>query len=316
MSVYEYGRTYTALFTFKATQKWFTDGTRSFQLASLILVWLFKPVRFKASRFQGFRDLRRRESKQVTNGSKTAVMDVIDFLFVSLGSSTVQLRKRMFRDAFSTKWRPCLRSIIPKSRALLSFSCAQKDSWQRIFTNKYFLFTLGSVCRVKRFHFGDKISLMTWRILNWGVEVAERRVKRLQCCGFQRTDKAMGQVYRRWWRICREINTFSGSNISWFAFISLFDLFTDSPSHLWTFRRTPSTRGSACHKKFYLHRLTKTHNKRRETSMGRMRFETMTLVFDRKYTGLTPSGQCDWQLLRMTWYIFVKWQVLHMLRVM
>jgi hypothetical protein len=31
-------------------------------------------------------------SKQVTNGSKTAVMDVIGFLCVSLGSSTVQLR--------------------------------------------------------------------------------------------------------------------------------------------------------------------------------------------------------------------------------
>jgi hypothetical protein len=32
-----------------------------------------------------------RVSKQVTNGSKTAVMDVISFLYVSLGSSTVQL---------------------------------------------------------------------------------------------------------------------------------------------------------------------------------------------------------------------------------
>jgi hypothetical protein len=30
-------------------------------------------------------------SKWVTNGSKTAVMDVIDFLYISLGSSTVQL---------------------------------------------------------------------------------------------------------------------------------------------------------------------------------------------------------------------------------
>jgi hypothetical protein len=33
----------------------------------------------------------RRVSKQVTDGSKTAVIDVIGFLFVSLGSSTVQL---------------------------------------------------------------------------------------------------------------------------------------------------------------------------------------------------------------------------------
>jgi hypothetical protein len=35
--------------------------------------------------------IRGRVSKSVTNGSKTAVMDVIGFLCVSLGSSTVQL---------------------------------------------------------------------------------------------------------------------------------------------------------------------------------------------------------------------------------
>jgi hypothetical protein len=36
-----------------------------------------------------------------------------------------------------------------------------------------------------------------------------RTVKRLLCCGFQCTGKAMGQVYECWWRICREINIFS-----------------------------------------------------------------------------------------------------------
>jgi hypothetical protein len=39
--------------------------------------------------------IRGRVSKCVTNGSKTAVMDVIDFLFVSLGSGTVQLRNNL-----------------------------------------------------------------------------------------------------------------------------------------------------------------------------------------------------------------------------
>jgi hypothetical protein len=39
-------------------------------------------------------------------------------------------------------------------------------------------------------------------------EVAETTVKRLVCCGFQRTGKAMGQVYQCWWRICREINVY------------------------------------------------------------------------------------------------------------
>jgi hypothetical protein len=41
------------------------------------------------------------DSKQVTNGSKTAVMDVTGFLCVSLGSSTVQ-----FHDSLSSK-RAC-----------------------------------------------------------------------------------------------------------------------------------------------------------------------------------------------------------------
>jgi hypothetical protein len=39
--------------------------------------------------------------------------------------------------------------------------------------------------------------------------VAETAVKRLMCCWFRRTDKAMGQVYQCWWSIWREINVFS-----------------------------------------------------------------------------------------------------------
>jgi hypothetical protein len=39
--------------------------------------------------------------------------------------------------------------------------------------------------------------------------VVETTVKRLLCCGFRRTGKAMGQMYQCWWS-CREINVFSG----------------------------------------------------------------------------------------------------------
>jgi hypothetical protein len=39
-----------------------------------------------------------------------------------------------------------------------------------------------------------------------GGEVTETTEKRLLCCGFRRTGKAMGQVYQCWWRICREID--------------------------------------------------------------------------------------------------------------
>jgi hypothetical protein len=52
-----------------------------------------------------------------------------------------------------------------------------------------------------------------------GAEVVETTVKRLLCCGFRRTGKAMRQAYQCWWRICREIKVFfSGSNVTCFTF--------------------------------------------------------------------------------------------------
>jgi hypothetical protein len=53
-------------------------------------------------------------------------------------------------------------------------------------------------------------------------EVAEITVERLLCCGFQRIDKAMGQVYQCWWRICREINVFSRYEYHMFYVLYLF----------------------------------------------------------------------------------------------
>jgi hypothetical protein len=66
-----------------------------------------------------------------------------------------------------------------------------------------------------------------------GAEVAETTVKRLLCFGFRRTGKAMGQVYQRWWRICREINVFFFVQVQIshvLRFISICYLFIDSPS--------------------------------------------------------------------------------------
>jgi hypothetical protein len=45
--------------------------------------------------------------------------------------------------------------ITEKQRSVVYF-CGQKDSMQRIFITKYFLFTVGSVCRVKRFTSGSR----------------------------------------------------------------------------------------------------------------------------------------------------------------
>jgi hypothetical protein len=86
-------------------------------------------------------------------------MDVIGFLYVSLGSSTVQLHAVQVADAHVqvqrlvsvVKWRPCLRTVLPKRSVLVCILfCGQKDLMERIFIKKCFLFMVGSVCRVKR----------------------------------------------------------------------------------------------------------------------------------------------------------------------
>jgi hypothetical protein len=78
---------------------------------------------------------------------------------------------------------------------------------QRIFIRKCFLFTVGCVCRIQHFTTGsinplkdvrksemmpDQVALLRLR----QKQVAETTVKRLLCCGFRRTGKAMGQMYQ------------------------------------------------------------------------------------------------------------------------
>jgi hypothetical protein len=130
----------------------------------------------------------------------------------------------VFRGWFQySKWRPCLRGLLLKDRFLLSVFCGQNDSMQRIFIIKCFLFTVGSVCRVKQFTTGFEIfSQGRSKVADdarAGAEVAETTVKRLLCCWFRRTGKAMGQVYQCFGKICRGTSVFfSGSNIICFTF--------------------------------------------------------------------------------------------------
>jgi hypothetical protein len=123
-------------------------------------------------------------------------------------------------------------NVLPKRSVLLCDICAQKDSMQRIFIQKCFLFTVGKVCCVKRFTTGWQTFRWWRRGWNGGVEVAETTDKRLLCCGFRRTGKAMGQVYQCLWRIWLEINVFPQVRIShvW-SFVSICDLFTSPPSY-------------------------------------------------------------------------------------
>jgi hypothetical protein len=189
--------------------------------------------------------IRGRISKWVTNGSKTTVMDVIGFLCVSLGSSTVQIYDSLGRRracpcsvaGFSSKMATVLEKCTTgEQRSVMDFR-GQIDSRQRIFIKKCFLFMVGRVCRVKRFTIGSintpknvrKSHILPDQVRKW----LRQESKRLLCFGFRRTGKAMGQVYQCWWRICREINVFFQVRVSHvLCFMSICDLFTDSPSQL------------------------------------------------------------------------------------
>jgi hypothetical protein len=70
------------------------------------------------------------------------------------------------------------------------------------------------------------------------MQVAETTVKRLPCCEFRSTGKANGELYQCWWRICRELNVSSQVRISHAFFLSICDLFSDSPSYYSPFRCT------------------------------------------------------------------------------
>jgi hypothetical protein len=81
----------------------------------------------------------------------------------------------------------------------------------------------GSQLGVKRFADDEEVETEVWKWLR----------QRSKDCGFQCTGKAMGQVYQRWWRICREINAFSQVRTSHvLRFMSICELFTDSPSYV------------------------------------------------------------------------------------
>jgi hypothetical protein len=96
-------------------------------------------------------------------------MDVLGFLSVSLGSSTVQLHDRQIADEHAHVQRMVSgikmatvfeEYITEEQRSVVGFLfCGQKNSKRRIFIKNCFLFTVRSVCRVKRFTTGSRNSL-------------------------------------------------------------------------------------------------------------------------------------------------------------
>jgi hypothetical protein len=85
-------------------------------------------------------------------------MKIIGFLCASLDSSTVQLHDSLgsrhacacSEGVSGVKMATVLRESNTEEQGSVVRFCGQKDSIQRIFINKCFLFTVGSVGRVKR----------------------------------------------------------------------------------------------------------------------------------------------------------------------
>jgi hypothetical protein len=85
------------------------------------------------------------------------------------------------------KMATVLEEYLPKSSVLLCVLCRQNESMQGIFIKKCFLFSVGSVCHLKRCITGLRNVanvLLMMKMLKRGVEVAETTVKRLICCRF------------------------------------------------------------------------------------------------------------------------------------
>jgi hypothetical protein len=120
-------------------------------------------------------DSGREVSKLVSSGSKTAVMEVICVLIC------ITMKQQSQASWQSRQQRVCACSeaglgvaiatvfevYITEDQRSFNRFCGTKDSIQRIFMKKCFLFTVGSVCRVKWFTSGSKnvanVSLMTTR---------------------------------------------------------------------------------------------------------------------------------------------------------
>jgi hypothetical protein len=141
-------------------------------------------------------------------------MDVINCLCVPLGSSTVQLHDNLgsrracacSEAGLVVKLATVLEGVLQKSSVMLYSFCGQKDSLQTKFLKKNV--SCGKYLPRKAIHnWVEKFSQRLSKAADDArpdAEVAETTVKRLLCCGFRRTGKAMGQVYQCRRRICRE----------------------------------------------------------------------------------------------------------------
>jgi hypothetical protein len=112
-----------------------------------------------------------------------------------------------------------IEDILPKSSVVLCvFFCGQKDSMQRIFIKKCFMFTVKSVCRIKRF---EKFCQGCSKSRTWcATRCGSGLNKRLLCCAFQRPGKAT------------LVEDMSRNDVFFSRCYTICDLFTVSPFYI------------------------------------------------------------------------------------
>jgi hypothetical protein len=99
-----------------------------------------------------------------------------------------------------------------EQRSVVRFLCGQKNSMQRIFIKKYFLSTVGCVCRLKRFHFGDKRFADSQKVETEVQKWLRKQSKDFSATGFNALEKR--------WNKCIEVGggCVPGSSITYFTF--------------------------------------------------------------------------------------------------
>jgi hypothetical protein len=144
-------------------------------------------------------------------------------MYISLGSSIIQLHESLGRSracacskiSFSSQngehtWGAyCQRAEVCYAHFVRKRTQWKWYSWEmvRVFGGKCLsrkaVFTNGSRNSLKEVRMSQ---MMPYQVALLRLQ----QKKRLLCCGFRRTGKAMGQVYvhQCWWRIFREINGF------------------------------------------------------------------------------------------------------------
>jgi hypothetical protein len=120
-----------------------------------------------------------------------------------------------------------LEGVLSKSSVLFCVLCGQKDSMQRTFIKKCFMFTVGNVLSRKAVQPWWRTFRWRRRAWNGGAEMAETTPKRLLCCEFRCTGKVLVEDMSRNKCFPRfEYHMF-------YVLLSICDLFTHSPSYFW-----------------------------------------------------------------------------------